>query len=492
MLITVGCSRNSYRGLKAGLAILDQQEISPPQEVDPGHTITNFLFSPQHDFPNPPSVFYTKEGHQVQLLSNGREALMRERLAAGVVGRQLILPLYKEDDKQSITSLLTIAHALPKHCMQVQLPARHDNIGGFVYIGRQGLLGGMEGDGFARDRKQAEEKVGELEERLSNVGNEKQQNDLRQANLDKIISVWADLESRSKDAIPDLVKQSKALSGRIKHVALTKILTILDGIEGVDEIVRPHRQKAVQRTITLLDALEDFIKSWERVVMVEEKLGEQEKVEKEGEKILINPTGKGIGNDCGGLGHFGAKRGNRRHEGIDFSTTIGQDIVAPFEGSIVNRIGESTKAPLIDIWPKKRYLAFDFLQILYVDKPVEMQWEVARYVKAGEVIGTAANLQTLTKPYPTMKTILHSLLFLFLSVTPKKCASSSFVLLQGQWMCMDEIEELDVGSCQSDFSSFYGRDAKLIFSIKQLSDKGWSLEAMGNKKAPILSYLPEN
>jgi hypothetical protein len=71
------------------------------------------------------------------------------------------------------------------------------------------------------------------------------------------------------------------------------------------------------------------------------------------------------------------------------------------EGNAINRIGDETKAPLVDIWPKKRYPEFDYLQILYVDKPKEIQWEVSRYIKAGEVIGTAANLQTLTKPYPS-------------------------------------------------------------------------------------------
>jgi len=107
------------------------------------------------------------------------------------------------------------------------------------------------------------------------------------------------------------------------------------------------------------------------------------------------------------LGHFGAPRGKnkdgskRLHEGIDFSTIVGQDIVAPFDGNIVNRIGDQTKVPLVDIWPKEKYPEFDYMQILYVNKPEGVQWGASRYAKAGGVVGIAANLQALTNPYPS-------------------------------------------------------------------------------------------
>jgi ankyrin repeat protein len=126
----------------------------------------------------------------------------------------------------------------------------------------------------------------------------------------------------------------------------------------------------------------------------------KKKEERQEEKLLTNPTGKGIRNDSGGEGHFEAqrrdKKGNPRlHKGLDFSTIIGQNIVAPFSGNVINRIGDDTKAPLVDIWPTRRHPEFDFLQILYVDKPEEIQWKVSRYVEVGGVIGTAANLQDL-------------------------------------------------------------------------------------------------
>ena len=107
---------------------------------------------------------------------------------------------------------------------------------------------------------------------------------------------------------------------------------------------------------------------------------------------------KGIRNDSGGLGHFGAPRRSRKHMGIDFSTTIGQNIFSPFTGNAVNRIGKDSQAPLVDIWPTRKYPEFDYLQILYVDKPEEIQWEISRYVEAGKVVGTAANLQQLKYP----------------------------------------------------------------------------------------------
>ena len=49
---------------------------------------------------------------------------------------------------------------------------------------------------------------------------------------------------------------------------------------------------------------------------------------------LINPTGKGIRNDSKGLGHHGAPRGHRKHDGVDLICTPGQDILMPIDGII--------------------------------------------------------------------------------------------------------------------------------------------------------------
>ena len=59
--------------------------------------------------------------------------------------------------------------------------------------------------------------------------------------------------------------------------------------------------------------------------------------------LFVNPTGKGIRNDKKGLGHHGAPRGHRKHDGVDFECSkqfdiwshLGQDILMPVDGIIV-------------------------------------------------------------------------------------------------------------------------------------------------------------
>jgi hypothetical protein len=53
---------------------------------------------------------------------------------------------------------------------------------------------------------------------------------------------------------------------------------------------------------------------------------------------MISPTGKGIrGHDKWGGGFFGASRdgGKRKHEGADFISETGQQVVMPLDGTIV-------------------------------------------------------------------------------------------------------------------------------------------------------------
>ncbi len=50
---------------------------------------------------------------------------------------------------------------------------------------------------------------------------------------------------------------------------------------------------------------------------------------------FINPTGKGIRNDAGGAGYFGAPRGSRLHNGLDFMCKPGQEVRMPVSGIIV-------------------------------------------------------------------------------------------------------------------------------------------------------------
>lgn len=51
--------------------------------------------------------------------------------------------------------------------------------------------------------------------------------------------------------------------------------------------------------------------------------------------LFVNPTGMGMRNDAGGQGHFGARRGTRTHNGVDYACVPGQSIYAPHDGKIV-------------------------------------------------------------------------------------------------------------------------------------------------------------
>ena len=45
---------------------------------------------------------------------------------------------------------------------------------------------------------------------------------------------------------------------------------------------------------------------------------------------MISPTGKGTRSDSAGDGNYGANRGERKHNGVDYLCDEGQEVVAPF------------------------------------------------------------------------------------------------------------------------------------------------------------------
>ncbi len=147
-----------------------------------------------------------------------------------------------------------------------------------------------------------------------------------------------------------------------------------------------NREKVLQDLTGIIQQIDQIIKEQE------EKLT--------GEKLLVNPTGKGIRNDEGGLGHFGAPRKGRTHMGIDFSTTVGQDIVAPLTGRVRNLIGNTTGYPMIQIYPKKIWEEFDYLEMLYVDAPSGIKMGEFRQVTAQDSVGIAMSLQDPRLNYP--------------------------------------------------------------------------------------------
>ena len=119
------------------------------------------------------------------------------------------------------------------------------------------------------------------------------------------------------------------------------------------------------------------------------------------QRTLINPSGGVIRQQDGfGDGNFGASRdgGTRDHAGIDITTVVGQDIVAPLSGTAVNFVGATSGIPMLEITPDTPILGVERIRILYVDMPQGVaEWTPYR-VNAGDNIGTAADLPALGYP----------------------------------------------------------------------------------------------
>ncbi len=100
---------------------------------------------------------------------------------------------------------------------------------------------------------------------------------------------------------------------------------------------------------------------------------------------LINPTGKGIRNDSRGLGHHGAPRGHRKHDGVDLMCEVGQDILMPVNG-IITRVSMPYKDD--DRW-LGAYIVNPRIEIkMWYFIPTLLGMEL----KAGTVIGTAQDI----------------------------------------------------------------------------------------------------
>ncbi|WP_281980461.1 M23 family metallopeptidase [Tenacibaculum mesophilum] len=93
------------------------------------------------------------------------------------------------------------------------------------------------------------------------------------------------------------------------------------------------------------------------------------------------------GRDATGNGWYGARRGNRKHEGVDFVGVPGQKVFACVDGRV--RIGNvyaySTKMKLVEI----KNSIYKVKQ-MYVQPTVKN----GQMVKAGDVIGTLQDVAT--------------------------------------------------------------------------------------------------
>jgi len=110
----------------------------------------------------------------------------------------------------------------------------------------------------------------------------------------------------------------------------------------------------------------------------------------DGQADFVNPTGKSArGKDAYGSGHFGASRGGRGHEGVDYVAEAGQQVVAPIAG-FVTRVGYAYKDSFdyryVEITNR---LTGYTARVMYVGPEVQ----VGQALALGEVIGRAQSLQ---------------------------------------------------------------------------------------------------
>lgn len=99
--------------------------------------------------------------------------------------------------------------------------------------------------------------------------------------------------------------------------------------------------------------------------------------------MIIPPT---RGRDAQGAGYFGASRGTRKHNGVDFVATPSEPVRA-FEGGKVTKLG----------YPYSHDLSFRYVQVTKGDHHcryfyVEPTVEVGDEVSEGDMLGTCQEL----------------------------------------------------------------------------------------------------
>lgn len=115
---------------------------------------------------------------------------------------------------------------------------------------------------------------------------------------------------------------------------------------------------------------------------------------------MISPTSKGIRSDSEGDGRYGASRGSRRHNGVDFECDKGQDILAPHDMVIVRESFPKAGSPMTGIaWKNGKSTG----RLWYFRPTASL---IGKAVKEGDVIGVA---QSVSEDYglPNMKDHVH-------------------------------------------------------------------------------------
>jgi len=117
--------------------------------------------------------------------------------------------------------------------------------------------------------------------------------------------------------------------------------------------------------------------------------------------LILSPTGGSIRNDLGGSGYFWAKRGDDKHEHLDFDLPggPGQNVMAPIAGPILR-----VSKPYEDDTTYNGCIvegSYCGIQMFYLDPDLSL---VGKFVRQGQVIGTA---QDISLKYPSCLPHVH-------------------------------------------------------------------------------------
>ena len=113
---------------------------------------------------------------------------------------------------------------------------------------------------------------------------------------------------------------------------------------------------------------------------------------------MISPTGLGIRVDLEGDGNYGASRGTRLHNGIDYLCKKGQDVVAPFN-MIITRLSLPKRNSFLSgiAWKKGKSSG----KMFYFQPDESL---IGKSVYEGDVIGIA---QSVAMHYKLPKMLNH-------------------------------------------------------------------------------------
>ncbi len=118
------------------------------------------------------------------------------------------------------------------------------------------------------------------------------------------------------------------------------------------------------------------------------------------ENNMISPTGLGIRKDSEGDGNYGASRGSRKHNGIDYLCKKGQNVIAPFNMYISRISKPKANCSLSGIkWKSGTSNG----RMFYFQPDLKL---IGKHVTQGTVIGVAQSVSEFYK-LPKMQDHIH-------------------------------------------------------------------------------------